>query len=286
MDNRRLFQPQKIKEVLEEHNFTFSKALGQNFLIDGNILRKIVEGAGVTKEDNVLEVGPGFGTLTEELAQYAKKVYCVEKDHRLIPILKETLSSFDNIQFIESDILEFDWEKFFEEEKINKPIKVVANLPYYITTPIIESMLKRSKDIESITVMVQKEVAERMIANEKDKNYGSLSLFIGFHAEASILTKVRNTVFMPKPDVDSAVVHLKIRDMHYKGNVDFLFQIIRSGFTKRRKTIMNSFTSGFADVKKEALREVLASLSLSEKLRAENLSLEDYMNIALALEKN
>lgn len=286
MDNRRLFQPQKIKEVLEEHNFTFSKALGQNFLIDGNILRKIVEGAGVTKEDNVLEVGPGFGTLTEELAQYAKKVYCVEKDHRLIPILKETLSSFDNIQFIESDILEFDWEKFFEEEKINKPIKVVANLPYYITTPIIESMLKRSKDIESITVMVQKEVAERMIANEKDKNYGSLSLFIGFHAEASILTKVPNTVFMPKPDVDSAVVHLKIRDMHYKGNVDFLFQIIRSGFTKRRKTIMNSFTSGFADVKKEELREVLASLSLSEKLRAENLSLEDYMNIALALEKN
>lgn len=285
MKDKRLYQPQYIQEILTKHGFTFSKALGQNFLIDGNIIRKIVEGAEVGKDDIILEVGPGFGTLTEELAIRAGKVFCVEKDRRLIPILKETLKDFDNIAFINEDILKFDWDRFIEEHCAEKKIKVVANLPYYITTPIIESILKRAEQVESITVMVQKEVAERMVATEKDSNYGSLSLFIRYHSEAEIIAKVPKQVFMPKPDVDSAVINLKIRSWGYPGDEDFLFGLIRSGFVKRRKTIMNSLTKGFVSVDKKDLGEVLEELSISEKSRAENLSMENFCDIAMGLEK-
>lgn len=285
MKDKRLYQPQRIHEILNQYGFTFSKALGQNFLIDGNIVRKIADGAEISKEDIVLEIGPGIGTLTEELAMRAKKVYCVEKDARLIPILEDTLSDFDNVEFIESDILKFDWEEFFKKQGEEAEIKVVANLPYYITTPIIESILKRAEKVKSITVMVQKEVAERMEATEKDSNYGSLSLFIRYYSEAKIIAKVPNQVFMPKPDVDSAVIHLTIRPLHYEGDEDFLFGLIRSGFVKRRKTIMNSLTKGFVQVGKADLKEVLNELSISEKSRAENLSMEDFMNIALGLER-
>lgn len=285
MKDKRLYQPQYIREILEQYGFTFSKALGQNFLIDGNVVRNIAEGAEVSKEDIILEVGPGIGTLTEELAMRAKKVFCVEKDSRLIPILKETLKDFDNIRFINEDILKFDWDSFMEEHTEGKRIKIVANLPYYITTPIIESILKRADRVESITVMVQKEVAERMVATEKDSNYGSLSLFIRYFSEAKIIAKVPNHVFMPKPDVDSAVIRLTTRNLNYPGDEEFLFGLIRSGFVKRRKTILNSLTKGFVQVDKKNLREVLEELSISEKSRAENLSMDDFMNIALLLER-
>lgn len=284
--DKRLYQPQRMKEVLNKYNFKFTKALGQNFLMDGNIVRNIVQGAGVTAEDVVLEVGPGIGTLTEELALRAKKVYSVEIDQRLLPVLEETLKDYTNVKVIHKDILDFHWEEFLKEEEIDQKLRIVANLPYYITTPILESILEKTSCVDSITVMVQKEVAERMVAKVGDKAYGSLSLFIEYYAQAEIIGRVSRSVFMPSPDVDSAVVHLTIREKSFQGDEDLLFKLIRSGFTKRRKTILNSLTSGFVAISKSELREILKVLDLAENLRAENLSLEDYKNITNRINKN
>lgn len=278
MENR-LYQSSYLAEILKKFNFSFSKSLGQNFLIDGNIVKNIVEKSGITKDDIVLEIGPGFGTLTEELALNAKKVISIEKDHRLMEVLDYTLQNYDNVKIINEDFLKADLEKIFMEEAEGQKLKVVANLPYYITTPILERIIENKKYFSTISVMVQEEVARRVVASPNNKDYGSLTLYLEYNCESEILMKVPRTVFMPSPNVDSAILYLELVDRDFDVNEDYLFKFIRSGFTKRRKNIMNSLSTGFVDVSKEELKEILSSLELSGNLRAENLSLEDYINI-------
>lgn len=278
MENR-LYQSSYLAEILKKFNFSFSKSLGQNFLIDGNIVKNIVEKSGITKDDIVLEIGPGFGTLTEELALNAKKVISIEKDHRLMEVLDYTLRNYDNVKIINGDFLKTDLEKIFLEEAEGQKLKVVANLPYYITTPILERIIENKKYFSTISVMVQEEVARRVVASPNNKDYGSLTLYLKYNCNSEILMKVPRTVFIPSPNVDSAILYLELVDRGFDVDEDYLFKFIRSGFTKRRKNIMNSLSTGFVDVSKAQLKEILSSLELSGNLRAENLSLEDYINI-------
>lgn len=278
MENR-LYQSSYLAEILKKFNFSFSKSLGQNFLIDGNIVKNIVEKSGITDEDIVLEIGPGFGTLTEELALNAKKVIAIEKDNRLMEVLDYTLQNYDNVKIINEDFLKIDLEKIFIEEAEGQKLKVVANLPYYITTPILERIIENKKYFSTISVMVQEEVARRVVASPNNKDYGSLTLYLEYNCEKEILMKVPRTVFMPSPKVDSAILYLKLVHRDLDVDEDYLFKFIRSGFTKRRKNIMNSLSKGFVNISKEELKEILSSLELSGNLRAENLSLQDYINI-------
>ncbi len=278
MENR-LYQSSYLAEILKKFNFSFSKSLGQNFLIDGNIVKNIVEKSGITDEDIVLEIGPGFGTLTEELALNAKKVIAIEKDHRLMEVLDYTLQNYDNVKIINEDFLKIDLEKIFIEEAQGQKLKVVANLPYYITTPILERIIENKNYFSTVSVMVQEEVARRVVASPNNKDYGSLTLYLEYNCEKEILMKVPRTVFMPSPKVDSTILYLKLVHRDLDVDEDYLFKFIRSGFTKRRKNIMNSLSKGFVNVSKEELKEILSSLELSGNLRAENLSLQDYINI-------
>lgn len=278
MENR-LYQSSYLAEILKKFNFSFSKSLGQNFLIDGNIVKNIVEKSGITDEDIVLEIGPGFGTLTEELALNAKKVISIEKDNRLMEVLDYTLQNYDNVKIINEDFLKIDLEKIFIEEAEGQKLKVVANLPYYITTPILERIIENKNYFSTVSVMVQEEVARRVVASPNNKDYGSLTLYLEYNCEKEILMKVPRTVFMPSPKVDSAILYLKLVHRDLDVDEDYLFKFIRSGFTKRRKNIMNSLSKGFVNISKEELKEILSSLELSGNLRAENLSLQDYINI-------
>lgn len=278
MENR-LYQSSYLAEILKKFNFSFSKSLGQNFLIDGNIVKNIVEKSGITDEDIVLEIGPGFGTLTEELALNAKKVIAIEKDNRLMEVLDYTLQNYDNVKIINEDFLKIDLEKIFIEEAEGQKLKVVANLPYYITTPILERIIENKNYFSTVSVMVQEEVARRVVASPNNKDYGSLTLYLEYNCEKEILMKVPRTVFMPSPNVDSAILYLKLVERDLDVDEDYLFKFIRSGFTKRRKNIMNSLSKGFVNISKEELKEILSSLELSNNLRAENLSLQDYINI-------
>lgn len=278
MENR-LYQSSYLAEILKKFNFSFSKSLGQNFLIDGNIVKNIVEKSGITDEDIVLEIGPGFGTLTEELALNAKKVIAIEKDNRLMEVLDYTLQNYDNVKIINEDFLKIDLEKIFIEEAEGQKLKVVANLPYYITTPILERIIENKNYFSTVSVMVQEEVARRVVASPNNKDYGSLTLYLEYNCEKEILMKVPRTVFMPSPKVDSAILYLKLVHRDLDVDEDYLFKFIRSGFTKRRKNIMNSLSKGFVNVSKEELKEIFSSLELSGNLRAENLSLQDYINI-------
>lgn len=278
MENR-LYQSSYLAEILKKFNFSFSKSLGQNFLIDGNIVKNIVEKSEITDEDIVLEIGPGFGTLTEELALNAKKVIAIEKDNRLMEVLDYTLQNYDNVKIINEDFLKIDLEKIFIEEAEGQKLKVVANLPYYITTPILERIIENKNYFSTVSVMVQEEVARRVVASPNNKDYGSLTLYLEYNCEKEILMKVPRTVFMPSPKVDSAILYLKLVHRDLDVDEDYLFKFIRSGFTKRRKNIMNSLSRGFVNVSKEELKEILSSLELSGNLRAENLSLQDYINI-------
>lgn len=283
MENKRLYSPSYVKEVLSRHGFKFSKSLGQNFLIDGNIVRSIVRESNITKDDYVLEIGPGMGTLTEELAINAKKVVGVEIDRALLPILDETLENHDNVEIVYGDILKIDIEKLIEE-KLNKgPVKVVANLPYYVTTPIIAKLIEEDLNLESITVMVQKEVAERMAAGPGSKIYGSLSVFVNFYCEPEILIKVPKTVFMPQPKIDSSVIKLNLKENLPDIDREKLFRVVRAGFSKRRKTILNALSSYGFDIEKDEIRSILEKINISPSERAERLSLEDFMNITKAL---
>lgn len=278
MDNKRLYSPKRLKEVLAKHNFKFSKSLGQNFLIDGNIVRKIVESAGITKDDYVLEVGPGMGTLTEELALNAKKVIAVELDNKLEPVLKDTLGKYDNVEIIFGDILKFDLENIIKEKMDDKKIKIVANLPYYITTPIIAKFLEEGYNIDSINVMVQKEVAERISASPNNKSYGSLTVFAQFYSNPEIVLNIPKSVFIPQPKVDSAVIRLKIMDKYRNVDREKLFKIVKAAFSKRRKTILNTLSSGL-DLEKDQVRNLLETTNIDLNKRAENLSIEDYIKL-------
>lgn len=280
MNEKRLYSPSYIREILDEYGFRFTKSLGQNFLIDGNIVRKICDEGHVNKEDDILEIGPGIGTLTEELSIRANKVVAVEIDESLLPILHSTVGRYENIEIVHGDILKVDLKELFNERFEKDSIKVVANLPYYITTPIITRLLEEQLPIDCIIVMVQKEVAERIAASPGSKDYGSLSVFVQYYTEPEIIINVPKNVFMPRPNVDSRVLLLKKRENLYElKDVDMFFKVVRAAFSKRRKTILNSISSGL-NVDKDEMKEILARANVSPTERAENLNIEDFSKIS------
>lgn len=266
-------------QVLDKYNFSFQKRFGQNFLIDAHILDKIVSGAGVTGEDTVLEIGPGIGTMTQYLCERAGKVIAVEIDKALIPILNDTLSTYDNVTIINDDILRVDIAKLVREQNDGRPIKVVANLPYYITTPIIMGLFEAHVPLESITIMVQKEVAERMQVGPGTKDYGALSLAVQYYAKPEIIAYVSPECFIPKPNVGSAVIKLHRYEKPPVDivNEDFMFRVIRAAFNQRRKTLSNAIVNAY-DIKatREMVQETLREMNLDENIRGEKFSLDQF----------
>lgn len=277
---KKLYSPKVVKEITDLYSFRFSKSLGQNFLVDKNFVDKIVAAADVSGE-NVIEIGPGIGTITYEMAKVAKKVVAIEIDDSLIPIIEENMVEFDNFDLIHEDILKADLEKIVAEEFAGESFKVVSNLPYYITTPIIEKLVTSNLPCTDMTIMVQKEVADRMLATEKDKEYSSLSVFVKYYSDAKKVTNVPKSVFMPQPKIDSTVLKLDLRKYTDDVDEEKLFALIHAGFNKRRKTILNSLSDV---VEKEKLRLAFEKLGIKDNLRAENLSLDDFINLAKTIE--
>lgn len=282
----KLSNPQVTIETIKKYNFAFQKKFGQNFLIDSHVLDKIILAAGVTKEDVVLEIGPGIGTMTQYLAEAAKEVIAVEIDKMLIPILQDTLKDYDNITLVNDDILKVDIESLIKDKNGGRPVKVVANLPYYITTPIIMGLFENHVPLENITVMVQKEVAQRMQAEPGTKDYGALSLAVQYYADTYIAANVPPNCFIPRPNVGSAVIRLtrwkeppvSVQDEK------FMFSIIRASFNQRRKTLQNSLVNGGIDVTKEQIANALEQMGLSAGVRGETLSLEQFAKLSNLLQ--
>lgn len=274
-----LTSPKVIKEILDRHGFYFSKSLGQNFLIDGNIVEKIIEGATVDPEDNILEIGPGIGTLTQKLVSRADKVVAIEIDKGLLPILGETLGNPENLTIVHGDVLKIDLRKLVDQHFNGKAFKVVANLPYYITTPIIMRFLEEDVPFTGLTVMIQKEVALRIGAAPGGKDYSALSVAIQYYTIPRIICKVPAGVFMPKPKVDSMVITLEKREkppirVH---DEEMFFKVVRGAFAKRRKTLLNNLTMGeFADWDKKAMAEIIKGVGIDPGRRGETLSLEEF----------
>ena len=281
-----LGNPQNTIDVLQKYNFSFQKKFGQNFLIDTHVLDKIIQSANITKDDMVLEIGPGIGTMTQYLAQAAGKVIAVEIDKNLIPILEDTLSGYDNVRVINEDVLKLDLKKLADEENNGKPVKVVANLPYYITTPIIMGLFENEVPVESITVMVQKEVADRMQTGPGNKDYGALSLAVQYYADPYIVANVPPNCFMPRPKVGSAVIRLTrhAQTPVQVENEKLLFQIIRASFNQRRKTLANGLKNyeGLS-FEKETIEAAIAECGFSPSVRGEALSLEEFAKLANVL---
>ena len=279
----KLSNPQATIEVLKKHQFTFQKKFGQNFLIDPHVLDKIISAAEITKEDFVLEIGPGIGTMTQYLAEAAREVTAVEIDRNLIPILSETLSAYDNVQIINEDVLKLDLAALAKERNGGKPIKVVANLPYYITTPIIMGLFEGGVPIESITVMVQKEVAMRMQASPGTKDYGALSLAVQYYAEPYLAANVPPNCFMPRPNVGSAVIRLtRYAEPAVKAKDEkLMFALIRASFNQRRKTLQNGLNnSQELSFTKEQIAEAIEKMGLSPSVRGEALTLEQFAKLS------
>ena len=279
----RLIDPKETIEILKKYDFVFSKRFGQNFLIDEHVLGKILRAADVTKEDAVLEIGPGIGTMTQALADAAGQVVAVEIDEKLLPILSETLRDFDNVTVIHADILETDIRELSLKYAGGKPFKVVANLPYYITTPIIMGLLEKDLPVTSITVMVQKEVAQRMQEKPGSKDYGALSLSVQYYAEPYLAANVPRNCFMPRPDVDSAVIRLTKRKEPPVTVRDpaLMFRLIRASFSVRRKTLMNGLkNAGDLGFSGEALETAVLSLGKGPTVRGETLSLQDFASLS------
>ena len=279
--------PKNTIEILQKYNFSFQKKFGQNFLIDTHVLERIIKEAEITKEDMVLEIGPGIGTMTQYLCESAKKVVAVEIDKNLIPILQDTLSEYDNISIINEDILKVDINKLVLEENEGKAIKVVANLPYYITTPIIMGLFEKKVNVESITVMVQKEVALRMQAGPGTKDYGALSLAVQYYSEPEIVANVPPNCFMPRPNVSSAVIRMKLHKEPKVSveNEKLLFKIIRASFSQRRKTLVNSINNSAELNFTEQVVSALGIMGLTENIRGEALSLEQFAELSDVLNK-
>lgn len=282
----KLSNPKKTIEVIQKHGFDFQKKFGQNFLIDPHVLDKIIAAAGITKDDFVLEIGPGIGTMTQYLAESAREVTAVEIDRNLIPILEETLAGYDNVTVINQDILKLDLEALANEKNGGRPIKVVANLPYYITTPIIMGLYESHVPVSSITVMVQKEVAQRMQAGPGSKDYGALSLAVQYYASPYIAANVPPNCFMPRPNVGSAVIHLESYQNPPVSVKDekLMFALIRASFNQRRKTLLNGLKNA-SDLPfgKEELLETFAALGWKETVRGEQLTLEEFAQLSDAL---
>lgn len=279
-----LGNPTNTIAVLQKYDFNFQKKFGQNFLIDANILENIILAAGVNKDDCILEIGPGIGTMTQYLCENAREVVAVEIDKKLIPILQEdTLSSYDNITIINEDILKVDVNAIVQEKNGGKPVKVVANLPYYITTPIIMGLFESHVPLESITIMVQKEVAERMQVGPGTKDYGALSLAVQYYAKPEVMMSVPASCFMPRPNVDSAVIKLT-RHEHPPVQVQdegLMFDIIRAAFNQRRKTLVNSLNNAAnLHLNKEAVLAALETMGLSSTIRGETLTLAQFAVLA------
>lgn len=271
--------PQNTIKVLQKYHFNFQKKFGQNFLIDTHVLEKIIEAAGVTKEDFVLEIGPGIGTMTQYLCENAREVAAVEIDKNLIPILEDTLSEYDNVEVINQDILKVDINKLAQEKNQGRPIKVVANLPYYITTPIIMGLFESHVPIDSITIMVQKEVADRMQVGPGTKDYGALSLAVQYYAKPQIVANVPPNCFMPRPNVGSAVIRLtRHKEVPVQAEDEkLMFRIIRASFNQRRKTLANGLkNSGELSLSKELIEESIEELGVPANIRGETLTLEQF----------
>ncbi|MCC0632806.1 16S rRNA (adenine(1518)-N(6)/adenine(1519)-N(6))-dimethyltransferase RsmA [Clostridioides sp. ZZV15-6388] len=273
----RLSSHSATKEVVQKHNFKFSKSLGQNFLIDSNIIDKILDGARVTEGDNIIEVGPGIGTLTREMGKVAEKVVAIEIDKNLIPILKDTLSDLENIEVINQDILKVDIQELIKDKLNGGPVKLVANLPYYITTPIVMKFLEEDIPVTDIVVMVQKEVADRMNSVPSTKDYGALSIAVQYYCETEIVAKAPRHMFIPQPNVDSTVIGLHVRaekkyDVH---NEEIFFKTVKASFGQRRKTLLNSL-GGLGFLNKDEIRKILKEANIDEKRRGETLSIEEF----------
>lgn len=278
-----LGNPQNTIEVLQKYHFNFQKKFGQNFLIDTHVLDKIISAAGITKDDFVLEIGPGIGTMTQYLACAAREVVAVEIDKNLIPILEDTLQDYENVSVINDDILKVDIAALAEEKNQGRPIKVVANLPYYITTPIIMGLFEKNVPLESITVMVQKEVADRMQVGPGTKDYGALSLAVQYYAEPYIVANVPPNCFMPRPSVGSAVIRLtRHKEMPVLVKDEkLMFRLIRASFNQRRKTLANGLkNSPELQFSKEEIETAIETLGKGASVRGEALTLEEFAKLA------
>ncbi len=278
-----LGNPQKTVEVIQKYEFAFQKKFGQNFLIDPHVLDKIISAAEITKDDLVVEIGPGIGTMTQYLACAAREVVAIEIDKMLIPILQDTLSAYDNVTIINEDVLKVDLNKLAEERNGGRPVKVVANLPYYITTPIIMGLFENHVPLHSITIMVQKEVADRMRMGPGTKDYGALSLAVQYYAEPYLVANVPQNCFMPRPKIGSAVIKLTVHEKPPVTVKDekLMFRLIRASFNQRRKTLANGLNnSPELHYSKEQIAQAIETMELSPSVRGEALTLEQFARLA------
>ena len=273
-----------VKDILSRHGFTFSKSLGQNFIVNPSVCPRIAEEGGASSGTGVIEIGTGVGVLTAELAKRADKVVAIEIDDRLIPVLSETLSDFDNVKIINEDVLKVDLNKVIEEEFSGMDVYVCANLPYYITSPIIMSLLESRLNIRAITVMVQKEAATRLTAELGTRDVGAVTVAVRYYSEPKLLFNVSRGSFMPSPNVDSAVIRLDIKNEKKVDDEKHFFKVVRAAFSQRRKTLSNSLSSGLS-MDKKVITEAIKSAGLPESIRPEQLSMEDFINIAESVRK-
>jgi dimethyladenosine transferase len=279
--NKRLSSHSATMDLVKRHGFKFTKSLGQNFLIDDNIVDKIVAGAGIGPSDKIIEVGPGIGTLTREMASRAGALMAVEIDKNLIPILTDTLGDYENVKIVNDDIIKADIRGLIDENLSGGPVKLVANLPYYITTPIIMRFLEENINVTDIVVMVQKEVAERMNAQPGGKDFGALSVAVQFYCDTEIVAKVPRHLFVPQPNVDSIVIALRVRpERKYRvDNEDLFFKVAKAAFGQRRKTLLNSIAS-MGNLSKDMVKEALEEAGIDPKRRGETLSLDEFANLS------
>ena len=280
----KLTSPSTIKYIMGKYDFKFSKGLGQNFLISPFVVDDIVYGADITKEDGVLEIGPGIGVMTQAISEQAKKVVAVEIDNYLLPVLDETLADCDNVEIVSGDILKIDVKELLASRFPDMRPKVVANLPYYITTPIVMMFLEEELPVSDIVVMVQKEVADRMMAPPRTKSYGALSVAVQYYSEPEIITTVPKTAFMPQPNVTSSVIRLKVK----KSEVELLskklfFAVVKDAFGKRRKTLLNALSSGALLISKDLLKDAFEITGIDGIRRGETLTIEDFANLSNAI---
>ena len=283
-----LGNPKNTIEIIQKYGFNFQKKFGQNFLIDTHVLERIIEESGITKDDCILEIGPGIGTMTQYLCENAREVIAVEIDKALIPILEDTLSAYNNVTVINDDILKVDVQKIVDEKNGGKPIKVVANLPYYITTPIIMGLFESHLPLKSITIMVQKEVADRMQVGPGTKDYGALSLAVQYYAKPEIVANVPANCFMPRPNVGSAVIRLTKYEEPpvFVENEEFMFSLIRATFNQRRKTLVNAIGNApNLNITKDMVAEVLSEMGESATVRGETFTLEKFAEFSNKISK-
>ncbi|WP_079707608.1 16S rRNA (adenine(1518)-N(6)/adenine(1519)-N(6))-dimethyltransferase RsmA [Paraliobacillus ryukyuensis] len=284
MSLKAIATPTRTKEILAKYGFSFKKSLGQNFIIDVNVLKNIIETAEIDQQTGVMEIGPGMGALTEQLALYSNHVVAFEIDQRLTPILEETLNPYQNISIVYQDVLQADVANIIATHfSPEQDVKVVANLPYYVTTPILMRLLMDRLPISSITVMIQKEVADRMAARPNTKSYGSLSIAVQYYTEAKVALNVPKTVFMPQPNVDSAVLHLQIRTtpLVKVNDESFFFDLVQASFAQRRKTLRNNLSRHFSDqYTKQELENKMLQAGIDGTRRGESLSIQEFANLA------